>query len=521
MKKLFKILFILLGIGFMGVVIVFALMMFAHISVAGYTWINILQDKGNLYAEVDANQITGSEVKSHNINVVIKYVETSLNDTIQINTQVKMQGIVKDTVKKVKYVEAPHIEDGILKIETVEPEGLFFVNNSHIEVVLPRTAGGQPFTMENKSITVNSGAKLISIGEMTVYDLNVTASKKFLNAAVSIDKDVTVNHELRLNTNYGRIIVNCTINGDLYVDSLAGSILVNKSIGGDLTVTGVNPLVEVGQLPGSWRNKKEFTDDDFAKIKKVDVMGQVTIKDITGGGNVKVSGTVYQDVMVNAKAVEFWANNINHGLNCNSGANNLRLYGRLGSNGENRNSTILTGDGSLFINKSYNSLDITADKGDVYVADAYNNVIINTTNSSATVHFNKAVSGKTVDITTERHNIEVTNINGVANLTAKDGKIKADFRLVSGTNNLTAKRDINVTVKDGSTFNLLVSATGGDVEVDMLTPELVFKGWGNAEKDAQGYYSRGGIVNDNGGAVSNYLNVKMTDWGKITANLYN
>ena len=493
----------------------FAIMMIFHVSMFGYTYVNYKNGIA-LQADFAVDNLKTIDVSTSKVNIIIQYDTSSGSPLGSINVIADLQGIMKDDVKEISYVATPVVDDdGVLKIETKEPTGWYFKNNSKMIIELPN----------NKSIDniiVNTGAKSISIGEDTdleVKNLEITASKKFLNSSIEIGDRLTVKENLTLKTNYGRIVVNSKIDGNVNVDSLAGSILINKNIAGDLNVTGVNPTVEVGLLPGDWRNKTSFTEAELNSVKKVDVLGHVTLHNITDGGNIKVSGTIHKSAFVSAPYVQFWANNILEGINCDSGSNNIKVFGAVGIDGTDKNCNLDVGDGGLFINKAYTTLNkISANKGDVYIANAYNDVIIESNNSDVFVNFAEDVTGKSISVVNENRNIKVTNISGLADLYAKRGSVEATFlSLADGENKVEAARNLSVEVKDGFEFKLITKAKAGSVDVEMLP--LVYKNWDGHEL-VDGWKIREDIVNNDSTPITKTLLLKMNGSDKLSATFF-
>lgn len=505
-KKIFNTILILIGIAIMIILFGFAVMMIGHVSIFGYTYVSL-----NHKTETETfnvSELKAIYVDTTNIDVKLLHSNDSTLTYGAFSVRVDMQGIVKDDVKEVSVTKNDDLSI-TLSLKTTAPEGLLFKNNTVLEIVLPQDKSVDEIKIvTNKNIDFGSN-------DFTVKKLDITASKKFLNSAVSLGSNITVSEELKLNTNYGRIIVDSTINGNLKIDSLAGSVLINKNVGGDVDVTGLNPMVEIGQIPGYWRNKKEFSTEDFNKLTPVNVSGNISIHEIEGGGNIKVSGSVTNVSISESSFVEFWGINVSR-MTCSDGTNNLRIFKKLGDS-SSITSTLNIGEGSLFINNCTNSVNVMAQKGDIYIADAHSNVNIDSKNGSSTVHFNESVTGKSVTITNENHNIEVTNINGVANLTAKKGSVKATFLKVVGNNNIYAQRYIDVKVKDGTTFKLITKAKAGSIAVDM--PPVVYNNWDGAENQ-DGWKVKTNVINDNGSLTTDILTLQMNGNDKISASLY-
>lgn len=531
----------------------FAIMMFGHVSLFGYTWLSLSQTESQLQFTFSPDNLQTIDIETKNLDITIEYFDDASTTGGVVEIVTNMQGIVKDDVKEVSYCEETVDEDGnkqytvinkdsivvdsngVLKIRTLEPTGFLFKNNSRVRIYLPqKKSNNTSFRLQN--LKISTASNNINVGnnnQFKINNLEVTSSKKLFNASVKLDKNVVVENNLILNTNYGRITVDAQINGNLKVNSLAGSILVNSNIGGNVDITGQNPLVEIGSMPGSWRNRKDsytdMTDEIINNNKAKGVFGDVIIHDIEKGGNVKVSGVVGGDTYINAGDIEFWAGFVLKGLYCDEGSNNIRIFGSVGvditelepaygatltifgATDDVKYCSLNIGDGSLFINNAYHTLSITAKKGDVYINRIQNGAEINSTNGGATV----CESHGDLTVHCDNHNISVSNIYGSVNLTAMRGKVAATFVNVSGENTIIAQRNIDVSVKDGNAFNLTTKAKAGAVDVKMLPVE--YNNWNGIEKQ-DGWFVRTDEIN--GGNVSNTLLLQMNGGDKITAGLY-
>ena len=553
LKKIFNTILILIGIVLMVVLAGFAIMMFGHVSLFGYTWLSLSQTESQLQFTFSPDNLQTIDIETKNLDITIEYFDDASTTGGVVEIVTNMQGIVKDDVKEVSYCEETVDEDGnkqytvinkdsivvdsngVLKIRTLEPTGFLFKNNSRVRIYLPqKKSNNTSFRLQN--LKISTASNNINVGnnnQFKINNLEVTSSKKLFNASVKLDKNVVVENNLILNTNYGRITVDAQINGNLKVNSLAGSILVNSNIGGNVDITGQNPLVEIGSMPGSWRNRKDsytdMTDEIINNNKAKGVFGDVIIHDIEKGGNVKVSGVVGGDTYINAGDIEFWAGFVLKGLYCDEGSNNIRIFGSVGvditelepaygatltifgATDDVKYCSLNIGDGSLFINNAYHTLSITAKKGDVYINRIQNGAEINSTNGGATV----CESHGDLTVHCDNHNISVSNIYGSVNLTAMRGKVAATFVNVSGENTIIAQRNIDVSVKDGNAFNLTTKAKAGAVDVKMLPVE--YNNWNGIEKQ-DGWFVRTDEIN--GGNVSNTLLLQMNGGDKITAGLY-
>ena len=516
LKKLFQTILILFGVGILVCLLGFAIMMIGHVSLFGYSYISLSYQTSTTNNDFSVEGLTKLDIETSNIDVrIVKPSTNPSGNTGYYAFVVEMQGIVKSDVLDVKFKDAvkPQIVDGALVIRTVAPEGFFFRNNTVLEINLPQDKAIDEIKINTNSKEVNFGSSNFEVNK-----LDITAGKSFLNNPVTLGENLKINQELKINANYGRINVNSTLNGNVVVESLAGSIVINKDIGGNLTVKGSNPLVTVGTIPGNWRDRKDLNSSDLNSLKSVSIGGDLLIDKLEDGGNVKVSGTVNNVTISQSSIVEFWANKINCVLSCNDGSNNIRVFGSLGSGNPSGLSTINTGEGSLFINNSYCVLNITAQKGDVFIENANNKVTINSTNGSSTVHFNKDAAACEVNISNDNWNIEVTNIKGKAILNAKSGSVNAAFLSVSGQNEIYARRNVDVRVKDGSEFKLITSSNinSGSVEVNM--PPVIYDNWTGSTTEGS-WRVKSSLINTTNESISNILLLRISGNDKIVAKL--
>ena len=523
-KKLFKAIFVLAGLALGVCAIGLAVMMVGHIKIFGIQFVSDKSGGVDLkreYTQDEVNRLNTVDVSTSKIKVVFQYATESSVKTMTLITIPNMQGFVKDdengnAVTKVSYKFNPVIDSsGVLKVETIEPNGWMFNNSSYMKIVVP-----QGKVINVVVDTASSGVNIGNKDNFTVNNLSITASKRLLNASnasVTIGEKVTINGKLKLNTNYGRIIIKSAINGDVEINSKAGSIQIASSIGGSAVISGENPLVSFGSIPGGWAKKKTITQDDLNKLNKVNINGDLTIRNVTYGGNVKVSGRVGGLTYITAENIEFWANELRGGLNCDSGVNNIKVFGSFGTSASS-SFTIDSGNGGLFINKLNSQLTVLANKGDVYIANANANVYIQAEHSYIYVGL---VSGSTAKVTakTTYGNIEVNNISNKVDLKTENGSIKAKFLKVIGENKIVSKRSIDVKVKDdpnNPSFTLTTKAKAGSVNVKM-TP-VVYTNW-NGATEVDGFKTRTDIINGTT-ANSNSLYLEMTGTDRISAVLY-
>ena len=240
-KNMLKTLLITIGIAIMVVLVGFAIMMFFHVSLFGYTFVNHEDVTEKVFAESEVNTLNKIEIDTDKANIIVAYTETNSMGMIVKKFQ-DFQGVFKDNLKEIKYVSPSFDEEaeqsiptedfditisgGTLKIKTIEPKGLYFKNDSKITVYLPK----------NKvldDLVIESASKVINIGNdkaFTVKNLEITANKPFFPTTVQISDKLVVTGDLYVKTNYGRIAINSTLQGNVTIDSLGGSITFNTNI---------------------------------------------------------------------------------------------------------------------------------------------------------------------------------------------------------------------------------------------------------------------------------------------------
>ena len=515
-KKLFQTILILIGIAILVALLGAAIMIIGHVDLFGYSFISLNYSTDTVGNEFDVAALTRIDINTSNIDIAIATTTSSKGKYI---LDVNMQGVVKKEVKDVKFVgSTPHVDDsGCLSIKTSVPEGFFFKNETVLRIYLPESVTN----IDNLKLSTGSNDVIFMDKSLTVKNMELIASKSLLNTATTLSSKITVQTELKINAKAGRVIVNSKIEGDLVVDSEMGSIIVNGNVGKDLYVRGKNPFVTIGEIPGTWRNRKDISADDLnALANKHNVAGDVVIDNLTDGGNVKISGSARNVEISDSELVEFWANEITGVITCNQGSNNLRVFGSLGSGATANTSVIKTADGSLFINGSHCKLDVTANKGDVYINNAYNDVKINSKNGSSVVNFSElALDTATVDITNERWNIEVTNIKNTATLNAKSGSVKATFLKVCGDNKIFAFGNIKTYIKDESQFKLVASSKLNTGKLHIVVSPEEYTDWSGAVQGEGDYRYKSLLVRTTDENIGNVLLLQITGNDKITAKL--
>ena len=512
-KKIFNTLLVAIGIALMVVLFGFAIMMIFHTSIFGYTFVKQSDSKALLVSNIDISNLKKIDVSTSNIDVIVQYASDSAGSvtTGAVTTVVDMQGIMKSNKAKYSYVNPadegdvnykPVVDsDGVLKIVTSEPEGLYFVNKSYVRIVLPRGTNLQDLVVSTGSNAVDIGNEQQEPKTFAVDNLTVTANKGLFKGGLTLSSKLIVKKKLNLITNFGKIEVNCQVLGDVNIKSSAGSIFFNSDIPGNVEISGQNPYV----CFGSYNNE--------SISERVDIKGNLYIHDCTDGGNVKVAGNIDKVVTIQKSPyAEFWANDINGGFSCADGVNGIKVFGSI----HGIDSTIDCEDGYLYLNDVYTKLKVVSQKNGVKVANAHNDVIITNNNSDTFVNFANDAVGKTLVVENAHGNITATNIMGNALLTATLGKVSASFKKVVGENKIVAKYGAEVIVQDGITFELTTKGTQA-CKPDVQLGSVNYNDWLQAT-DVEGYKIRTDIVNmDESSEVADKLLVQVTDNGVISA----
>ncbi|HAJ77509.1 MAG TPA: hypothetical protein DCO89_00375, partial [Clostridiales bacterium] len=102
---------------------------------------------------------------------------------------------------------------------------------------------------------------------------------------------------------------------------------------------------------------------------------------------------------------------------------------------------------------------------------------------------------------------------------AKNGSVIAKFlKVAAQTSEIYASKNIDVEVKDGSTFKLITSSqlNSGSVSVNM--PPKIFTNWDGALTEG-GWRNKTTLINTNNDSIENVLLLRITGNDKITAKL--
>ena len=519
-KNMLKTLLITIGIAIMIVLVGFAIMMFFHVSLFGYTFVNHEDVTEKVFAESEVNTLNKIEIDTDKANIIVAYTETDSTGMIVKKFQ-DFQGVFKDNLQRVIYVSPGFNEEEVeklpttdydikisgntLKIRTIEPKGLYFKNDSKITIYLPKNK-----VLDN--LVIESASKVINIGNdkaFEVKNLEITANKPFFPSTVQISDKLVVKEDLKVKTNYGRIAINSDLRGNVTIDSLGGSITFNTNITGNVTIKGVNPAVEFGHFPMDLQYNKNY---DYSSITRYNIGGNLIVDECTDGGNVKVTGSISGFAYIRAPYLEFWASEINQGLTCVGGFNEVRVYEKL----IGATSSIESGDGSVYINHAHCKLDINSNKGTIEIANAHNNVEISNTYGDIIVNFANSEFNKTINATAQHGRIKATNIIGKATLIANGGNVDAQFYYVFGQNTIRAKFNANIVVEDNRTFEFIAKAKSA--KIDVVLGSVEFHNWDNATPE-DGWKTVSGIVNSQGYTPGESITVEVTDNGSITASI--
>ena len=567
-KKIFGAMLIFVGILLMVALFGFAIMMIFHVSIFGYTYASS-NDMGNTY-RFAGTIVNSIEIDTNNADIVL--MSASDSDQVSVKLMQDFQGIVKSDVKKYSYnvplndegtefSQKPFVSDGVLKIATKDPQGLMFRNKTIVSIAIPQKIGLIDYVLNNLKISTASDS--VDIGEghsLTVKDLTLINKNKSLLSQLAISKDLHIQGKLNIETGYGRITIYSSINDDVNIKTEGGSIIFKSDIEGNVNIEGDNPYVEFGSVAekpvNTIENSKveEYTrqlkietdtnkikdlqnkiakeqknvEKAFNDIKQVNIKGNLNIIDCNDG-NVKVGGTVYGYVYIQSPNVQFWANNVEDGITCDSGANNIRIFGSLCKTKPNKACEIVNGDGHLFINHCYADVSIEAKKNGVNIKNAYSNVYVKNENYGTSVNFAEGVVHKKLEIHQQKGGITATNLSGPTILEAETNKVTAEFLEIYGnTNSIRAKSGVTLKIKDsGNIYSFITKGKAKSVKLNVNLGSVVYDNWSGDwvdEVTEQGikYSVRHDNINAASGTdLENILNIFVTDSGTIKATSFN
>ena len=107
-----------------------------------------------------------------------------------------------------------------------------------------------------------------------------------------------------------------------------------------------------------------------------------------------------------------------------------------------------------------------------------------------------------------------------ANLTAENGKIVADFKNVSGNNNLRAKSGVEVTIKDGEQFTLILQGKA-TTKLDVKLGAVVYDNWKTSTEVGDLKYIQDNVNAGSDELLEDKLSILLENGGNITAKFAN
>lgn len=499
-RNICKYVLILFAICAMVVLSAFAVMMIGKVSIFGYTYLNI-EKAYDIYDVQNASSDLDILVQTKNVAV-----EYMIDDTLtapRVNLVSRLQGVFKDDVREVSYTK--NYENGVLSVVTTEPSGLAFQSDSRIIISVPDT-----FNVENLTITTQTNkVKFDDQDSFSVGNLTINTTKDI--SGISVGDNIIVTDKFVVDTMAGRFNIDANIQGNIEIDSTIGTFIFSKDVGATnkyVQVRGETPSVEFGTFG----------------TNPVDIKGELDIQ-CTSGGLVKVSGDIYGVVGLNSENIEFRANNILTKITASYGVASVKIEGELGSS-TLAESTIVSGDGSVYINKvKSNNIYVSSTKNDVTIDELFGSA--NITNDYGSIKIkcaNNMYSTTNIVAVTKNGKIDIKNISKTVTLTSTKGTINAEFVNVVGENSILTNAGVNIKVKDvtpnGSSmqYKFVATTKSGGVDVQ-LGGNAEFNNWDGIEA-VDGYKSKTVYVNSASESVTNSISVTTVS-GKITASILN
>lgn len=515
-KKLFSAILVMFGAAFLVCAFGVALMMIFHISLFGYTFVSgdgskITQE----YSEAQTEALKSVEIESSGVGVKIV---NSTDDGFQkciVSMSQGAQGVAKDTVKKntFKDVEHPVIdENGVMKIETVEPTGFIWKNDSIITITLPKTK-----TLENLRIKTASTNIIFGDSESncSINNLSFTSTNHSLVSNMALTNIESLEN-LDLNVQSGRMVIDANIANAVNIETERAVIIFNKDIGGTVNISGNNPDIQFGYIPDSYISDIE-SGKSSTGLTEVNIGGDLNLIELEKG-SVRIAGTVSGCAYLNKSFVTFVANNINKGISCDEGLNDIKIIGALRVENADGTCQIKT-TGALFINASHAKLVVDT-SNNLTIKNAYESVDVISSGGNTNIAFNKMATSKTISVLQKNGNIEVSNIMDTASLTAENGKIIADFKNVSGNNNLRAKSGVEVTIKDGEQFTLILQGKA-TTKLDVKLGAVVYDNWETSTAVGDLKYIQDNVNAGSDELLEDRLSILLENGGNITAKFAN
>lgn len=507
-KKIFSSILILVGIAAMVVAVFAAVMMIGKVSIFGVSYVNAITNKEITIKTSGADKMIDENgtvakivIKTNRVTPQIEYFDKLESKNLSVKLSSNLQGFAKGDVKSVslKTYAPTEVFDGstkVLTIETIEPEGLFFTNNSVLKVCLPRKMSLSDVEIEvggAKSIVINGNAVKENIDElnpngvkeivqMHLNTLKITQKEANYNGLtigniakwrITNSNGQITGHDEKINltvknleikTVAGRVNVGCPIANDLTIESDSGTFIFNtyldapedgiykNSIGGSAIIKGGSPSIEFGTIENSIIDKAK-KQQAYSITKQFSIAGLLSVQ---CNALVQVSGEVGDSVSLNKNGATLRANVIKGDLYAESGCGGIVIIDNVGG-------LILIGT----------STDVDVTVNDVFINEIHGYATIKSNNKPVVI--NKLV-GATCSIESNRGDIRVKSIDSTStvNLLAKNASIYANFTgsNISGENNLKATGNGNINVKflDGQKFKLFAKARSKDkIKINLIT----------------------------------------------------
>lgn len=487
-KNIFKSIAILFGIVVLAVLFCFAIMMIGKVEMFGFKYLNFENTDQVFYTDVsNANKIS---ITTN--GVAVEVIDSSDVTKIEYKFVGKAQGIVK--TDSIKNQDAPlnftyGFNNGVYEIVTQEPTGLFFQNQSKLKIFIPTT-----MTIDDLSIKTGTNDIKFSGLNLNLSNLSFESTTELKDYTIS-DK-VTVNKNLTLKTNSGRIYINSKINGDVLVDSVFSTIIFSKDVGKNgsaVRITGSNPHIQFGDISNDNSN--------------VSVLGDIAV-DCKNGGLIDISGSIYGTLSLISPNATLNVETTHREVTAIDGFKMLNIKNMVGD------ATINKGDGVLNIKScSADNLIITGNLNDVNIEKLYGNATItnnygdiNVTYASNASQYNKFTA------VTKNGKITAKNLPCEVSLTSEKGNIYAEFLNIVGNNTITTNNQVTAKVKDNVMYNLTTKSKTGGVNVNLGSTN--YTNWEGAET-IEGYKVITSQVNGSG---SGNL-IIQTNSGKINVEI--
>ena len=492
-KKIFKYVFILLGVCIAGAVLLVAVMMFAHTKIFGIFYVNEKAVQNIAIATTGESQLIANDgtietinIKTNRFSPDIEYYTDETESTILVRLNYTLQGFGKGEIEKVAFAQSEPTQvfdqdNRVLTIETKEPDGLFFTKKCQLTVFLPASMKVNNVNIEvdkANGVSLNQNA-VIKVGDdykirqMNLKTLSVKQTsmnykgltlgklaswqKKNVNEQViaSGENISLTTEDLSLDTVAGRVYVNCKVTNNVQIKSEMGSFIFKKlinsnnvvysdSVSGNVSISGNCPYVEFGTISNQ-------NIDDAKAGRAVSVAGQFSIGgqlSVDCNATVKVSGTIYGAVGLDKNGATLIANNIaGDYMTATSGTGGITVVG--------------TVSGLVRIGTD-TDVDVTVN--DVFINICNADIEIKANNKPVTINSLSSSSLRNCKIESNRGNVAVKSVdsNYTVDILVKDGSATVNFTGTSicGQNKIkaTGAGNIYVTFKDNQRFELVATA---------------------------------------------------------------